>query len=315
MFCKLIKGRGFKGAVSYCLKPDATMLKLVGVCGKNKESIAGSFILQSRMNERVKWPVGHHILSFSPDDASKLDDEKMLRIANEYLQKVGIVNTQLMIVRHHDRKHPHLHIIFNRVDNNGKAISDKYDRWRAIKICKDLTKKYGLTMGKGKQRVNRYRLHGADASKYYIFDHAQKAKSTSRNWKMFLSALSKDGIGMCFHKNEDNENVGISFSHGGYNFFGYKIDHSLSFTSLSSYFEQKEEESVSYRMANDAAEVADGIVEGAAAALGAMLAPANGVASGGGGGGQSQSVGGGRKKSWWDLSPEERGLVSKGYSL
>ncbi len=291
------------------------MLKLVGVRGKDKNSIAGSFILQSRMNERVKCPVGHHILSFSPDDASKLDDEKMLRIANEYLRKMGIANTQLMIVRHHDRKHPHLHIIFNRVDNNGKTISDKNDRWRAIKISKDLTKKYGLTIGKGKQSVNRYRLHGVDASKYYIFDHVQKAKSTSRNWKMFLSALTKDGIGIRFHKNEDNKNVGISFSHGGYNFFGYKIDHSLSFSSLSSYFEQKEEKSVSYRMANETAEVTGNVVDGAVNALGAMLAPDNGIASCGGGGGQSQSVGARRKKNWWDMSPEERRLVSKGYSL
>lgn len=135
MICKLIKGRGFKGAVDYCLKPDATLLKIVGVRGKDKDSITASFIIQSRLNDRVKCPVGHHILSFSPDDTAKLNDEKMLEIANLYLRRMGIVNTQLMIVRHYDRKHPHVHIIFNRVNNDGKTISDKNDRWRASRFA------------------------------------------------------------------------------------------------------------------------------------------------------------------------------------
>lgn len=315
MICKLIKGRGFKGAVDYCLKPDATLLKIVGVRGKDKDSITASFIIQSRLNDRVKCPVGHHILSFSPDDTAKLNDEKMLEIANLYLRRMGIVNTQLMIVRHYDRKHPHVHIIFNRVNNDGKTISDKNDRWRAIKICRDLTMRNGLTMGKGKRRVNRNRLHGADYSKYYIFDHTQKARSTSRNWKMFQTSLASCGIDIQFHKDDNDKAVGISFSHGEYNFFGSKIDHSLSFARLSSYFEQKEEESITNSVANDTAEVAEGVIQGTVAALEAMAAPSNGIQFHGSGGSQSSEVGWSGKKSWWDMTPEERRLARKGYSI
>ena len=61
----------------------------------------------------------------------------------------GRVRSSDIIGRHHDKEHPHIHIVFNRVDNNGKTISDKNDRYRSEKICKELTealKKQGVTM-------------------------------------------------------------------------------------------------------------------------------------------------------------------------
>ena len=36
------------------------------------------------------------------------------------------------------KRHPHCHIVFNRVDNNGKTISYKNDRYRNEKVCKAL---------------------------------------------------------------------------------------------------------------------------------------------------------------------------------
>lgn len=60
----------------------------------------------------------------------------MARIAHDYMDRMGIVNTQYIIGRHHDKEHPHLHIAFNRVDNNGRTISDKNDRIRSEKFVK-----------------------------------------------------------------------------------------------------------------------------------------------------------------------------------
>lgn len=38
---------------------------------------------------------------------------------------MGIRWTQFFIARHLDNEHPHLHIAYNQIDNEGKAISDK----------------------------------------------------------------------------------------------------------------------------------------------------------------------------------------------
>jgi hypothetical protein len=52
----------------------------------------------------------------------------MVGMAKEYLKKPGYDNTQLIIVRHNDTDHPHIHIEINRIDNNGKRISDQKEK-------------------------------------------------------------------------------------------------------------------------------------------------------------------------------------------
>ena len=57
---------------------------------------------------------------------------------------------------------PHCHLVYNHVDNNGKIISDKFERKRSEKIVKHLKDKYGLTYSddKGQTRTAAlYRAH------------------------------------------------------------------------------------------------------------------------------------------------------------
>ncbi|MFI3277791.1 MAG: relaxase/mobilization nuclease domain-containing protein [Rikenellaceae bacterium] len=84
------------------------------------------------------------------------------KIAREYMMRMGILDTQYIVGRHHDKMHPHCHIIFNRVDNYGRRITDSNDRLRSEKICKELTRKHGLYFADGKEKVKRHRLRGKD---------------------------------------------------------------------------------------------------------------------------------------------------------
>jgi len=90
--------------------------------------------MQSLMNPNLVKSVRHIPLAYSKDDAGKLTDEFMVKLAKEYMQVMGIENTQCIIVRHTDRQHPHCHIVFNRVDNDGKTISDRNDHFRNEKV-------------------------------------------------------------------------------------------------------------------------------------------------------------------------------------
>ena len=86
-------------------------------------------------------------------DAPKLTDGKMVQLAQEYMREMKITDTQYIIVRHQDREHPHVHIVFNRIDNNGKTISDRNDMYRNELVCKKLKAKHGLYFAKGKEHV------------------------------------------------------------------------------------------------------------------------------------------------------------------
>ena len=101
-------------------------------------------------------------LSFSPEDAPKLTDERMTQIAREYMQKMGITDTQYLLVRHLDQPHPHCHLVYNRVGDHGQTISDRNIKLRNAKVCRELTERFGLHLAPGKEAVWRERLREPD---------------------------------------------------------------------------------------------------------------------------------------------------------
>ena len=104
MIGKIKKGSGFKGCVNYVLgKEQAVLLHADGVLTESRGDIIRSFCMQTGMNPDLKKPVGHIALSYSAVDAPKLTDEKMVRLAQEYMREMKITDTQYIIVRHKAR--------------------------------------------------------------------------------------------------------------------------------------------------------------------------------------------------------------------
>ena len=189
------------------------------------------------MNPDLKKPVGHIALSYSAVDAPKLTDGKMVQLAQEYMREMKITDTQYIIVRHQDREHPHVHIVFNRIDNNGKTISDRNDMYRNEQVCKKLKVKHGLYFAKGKEQVKQHRLKEPDKSKYEIYMAVKNEIGKSRNWQQLQQRLAEKGITIQFkRKGQTDEIQGISFSKGEYTFKGSEIDRSFSFSKLDRYF-------------------------------------------------------------------------------
>lgn len=88
-----------------------------------------------------------------------------------------------MIVQHHDKPHQHLHIIYNRVSDNGKTISDQFQKQRNVKATKELTLRYGYYIAENKEQVHREQLKGADRLKYELHDTISKEVKHARSWK------------------------------------------------------------------------------------------------------------------------------------
>ena len=196
MIGKLTKGTSFGGCVRYVLKEEkARLLEAIGVEG-SPEQMAEQFELQSLLNDKVKNIVGHTSLSFSPEDSLRLrnDDVLMLKIAHEYMERMGIRNTQYIIARHTDRRHAHCHIVFNRVDNDDKTISDKNDRYRNEKVCKMLTAKYRLHFAQGKDHVNEERLRPYDRAKHRIYKALKAEVLKAQSWNELKDALAEYGF-------------------------------------------------------------------------------------------------------------------------
>lgn len=233
MMAKIVQGRGFKGVLNYVLdKHKAEVLWAVGLRLSDRNSVVQSFITQSSLNPIAK-PVAHISLDFSAQDREKLTNQKMVEIADEYLQKMGYGNTQVLMVRHNDTDHPHLHMVLNRIDNDGKRISDKNERIRSTKVCKELTVKYGLYFAKGKENVKEYRLREPDKTKYEIYNAVKSTLPACKNWKELAAILAKEGISIEFKTKGSTRQVeGVKFSKNGYSFSGSKVDKQFSFSKI-----------------------------------------------------------------------------------
>ena len=232
MIAKIVKGSSFRGVVNYILDKgkDAKILVCDGLFAENRDTIAMSFEAQSNMNPKVTKPVGHISLAFHKEDEHRLTDRAMVGIALEYLKEMGITDTQILIVRHFDKEHPHVHIAFNRTANDGRTISDRNERIRSVRICKELTKKYNLYFANGKEQVKQHRLKEPDKTRYELYTILKSEVSRCGNWRQLAANLKKQGVEMRFKYKGKVQ--GVVFTMHGYSFSGSKIDRRFSYAKI-----------------------------------------------------------------------------------
>lgn len=244
MIAKIKTRADFGGIVNYAndqknKKKNATLLAHEGVCAISNKAIADSFQIQASMRPKVKSPVKHVSLAFSSQNISRFPDNEegdalMVEIAKKWMEQMGIRNTQYIIARHHDTKHPHCHLVFNRIDNKGNLISDSNERIRNTKVCRTLTKEYGLYFApKNSKARNKNRLRPHQLRKYNLRSSVLDARANSRSWNDFISMLKGQGIDMRFNHADNSDKIrGISFCMDEFSIAGSKLDRDLSFNSL-----------------------------------------------------------------------------------
>ncbi len=235
MMAKITKGSDFKGVVDYIIdkNKNTQIVAADGLFMENKDTIAMSFNVQWQMNSKVSKPVGHIALSFSKEDEPRLTNRVMASIALEYMERMGIRDTQFFIARHFDKEHPHVHIAFNRIDNNGNTISDRNERLRSTRICKELTQKYGLYMANGKDNIKRERLKEPDRTKYELYDILKTEVGRCGNWNVLVANLKRKGVEVHFKcKGQTDERQGVVFTKNGYRFNGSKVDRRFSYSKI-----------------------------------------------------------------------------------
>ena len=243
MIAKNIKGKSFKGCVNYVMNDTAELLEAEGVFADSTKDMIRSFAIQRSGRKEIKQPVGHIPISFAPEDRARMTNDFMVQLAKEYMEEMGIKNTQYIIVRHHNTDNDHLHIVYNRIDNDLKLISVNQDYKRNIKVCKKLKDKYNLTYGKGKEKVKREKLDNPDKVKYYIYDAIKSVLSTCKHPADLRFALKKFGIEIDYKfKRTTNKIEGVSFRYNNIAFKGSEIDRRFSFGNLKKAFERNIEE-------------------------------------------------------------------------
>jgi hypothetical protein len=97
------------------------------------------YLLANRKTEKT---VLH--ISLNPDPKDNLSDEKFNSVAQEYMEKMGYGEQPYVVFKHTDIERTHIHIVSVCVDEQGRKISDSYERRRSMDICRKLEEKHQL---------------------------------------------------------------------------------------------------------------------------------------------------------------------------
>lgn len=247
MMGKVIKGGSAGGCIDYVTrkkkdKPDGSPCdewrlidyRDVSTLG-GRAGIIASFEDNISMNPNVKNPVGHISLNFHALDMDKVNDEIMVEIAAKYMEKMGIIDTPYILVRHLDKDYPHCHLVYSRINNSGEIISDSHDYVRNQEACIDLTKEYRLHVSEGKQHTNVSKLRGVEKIRYEIFNavnDAWKDKSIY-TFDKFEFRLRAAGVKIEYkYRRGTNEVQGLWYTRKGKRFPASKIDRRFSYDNI-----------------------------------------------------------------------------------
>ncbi len=197
------------------------------------KSMITSFELQRSTRPEIKSPAGHIPISFAPEDRDRMTNEFMMKLAEEYMERMGIKDTQYIIVRHHDGDNEHLHIVYNRINNEKKLISLNNDFKRNEQVCKAMKDKYGLTYGTNKFKVKREKLRGSERVKHDIYHAVREEIVYCRTIEELQERLKSRGVEMTYkYRRGTNEPQGVLFTKDNITFKGSQIDRNFSYMGI-----------------------------------------------------------------------------------
>lgn len=255
MYAFIHQGANFAGALDYILDSRGVYDKSVQLIGAegvdiplspdgepefDADSIAVSFQIQASMRPQISKPVQHLILSCPPADKEKMTPGLWRSIAQEYMQKMHIEDTQFIIASHGEKDNPHIHIIYNKVDNDGHTVNDGNFYYRSFKVCRELTLKYGLAWGKGKEISNAQNIHrpidSVKKNAAKLITETLKESANMEDFKirllgkgvMTLEVMRSDRPGLLFNIIGDNGRK--------YAFSGSQLNKNLSYSKVQSFF-------------------------------------------------------------------------------
>ena len=248
MIAKITTRTDFSGIVNYANNVKEKSARIIGNNGVlliDNSTISDSFQTQLRIPDangklhHLSKPVKHVSIAFSPEDAHRFPDSEegdrfMAQLAKEWMKEMGIdpENTQYVIARHFDKQHPHCHLVFNRIANNGSVISDSNERRRNEAACRTIKHRHGLTFGNSQSRkINPNRLRKYEAEKLNIRQIVQDCISSSGDWETFAKQLEQNGIIGSFSMDEKSGKIrGISYDRNGFRTSGSKLGQHCKYT-------------------------------------------------------------------------------------
>jgi len=151
MIAKIGRGNNLYGTLTYNQLKVANENGQILFTNKMIETANGHFSVAQLVQSFAPYLIANrntekHTLhiSLNPDPKDKVSDDKFREMAEEYMREMGYSEQPFVVFKHTDIDRSHIHIVSVCVDEQGKKISDKFEKMRSMKVCRELEKKHKL---------------------------------------------------------------------------------------------------------------------------------------------------------------------------
>ncbi len=121
-----------------------------GLCGETPSEILNEMKVIQNLNQRAEKKTLSLVISPEKKEGQRLSDKELREITKDFMNKIGINpdKQQFIAFVHTEKAHKHIHIIANRVKEDGRLINDSHIGKRAQWAGHNVAKERGLTSAK-----------------------------------------------------------------------------------------------------------------------------------------------------------------------
>ncbi|MEM6751608.1 MAG: relaxase/mobilization nuclease domain-containing protein [Cyanobacteria bacterium P01_C01_bin.38] len=243
MIGKINKGNHIYSTIKYVAFKDGTKILSSNMAGSTPYQLAHEFEYFSNKNQRTERPVFHLSINPHPDDRA-LTEYEYCDIAADIRTELGFDDSshQYLLALHTDafkedsnEIRPHLHLVVNRIDFQGKCKSDYLDYIEIQKACRKIEEKYGLITQPHSWEMSEKKgpLSKRDEIKF-IQDAIKKAAADKPEMPTFISRLQAQDVDVQCRITRTGKLQGISYAYNDKAFKGRQLGKSFTHQGIQS---------------------------------------------------------------------------------
>lgn len=204
MIGKVKTGKSFRGCLVYCLHDkvqrgvhpvvqDRAEVLLYNRCFGSDKELVQQFGEVRLLNQKLAKPVLHLTLSLAPGE--QLPKDKWMELATGCAQELGFKDNQYLAVLHKDTGHQHLHLIVNRINFDGRTLSDSNSYKRVAAFCRKAETQFGLRQVHSPNSFlpKEQQVRRLDSRKERLRVHVEQALGSSRTLLRFEERMKELG--------------------------------------------------------------------------------------------------------------------------
>lgn len=253
MIARVLYRKNVQGVLKYVLdKSEGTILGFQNTYSETDTDTAFFGRVLHHLGNRHDSEKRYAHISLNLPHGEHLNDQDFFELAKNYMEHMGYGEQPYIVVRHHDTKHEHVHIVSTTIKEDNLQINLSNDIRRSIAIQKYLEKEFGLSPSPETKQTKELPLYempelkkdDSNGVRFYMQDIVNRVlqKYKVRSFEELTELLKSYHIEL--RTVDRNGRIGVSYGvavKDGYRsrfINGYTVHPQLSGPKLQKVFEQ-----------------------------------------------------------------------------